>query len=155
MAAVIDGIQFPAARPLVMAAERTFWEKATAAHVYCLQGRLRGERYSRHRYDLTALSNTRHYPLAARDWQLARHVAEHKSIFFAEKDASGGKIDYFRAISGALRLIPEGASLVALENDYAAMREDGLLALNPMTFATLMEHCAGIQDAVNRLALPS
>lgn len=48
MAAVIDGIQFPAARPLVMAAERTFWEKATAAHVYCLQGRLRGERYSRH-----------------------------------------------------------------------------------------------------------
>jgi len=36
----------------VLAAERTFWEKATAAHVYCLQGRLRGERYSRHWYDL-------------------------------------------------------------------------------------------------------
>ena len=35
------------------------------------------------------------------------------------------------------------------------MREDGLLALNPMTFAEFMEHCAGIQDAVNRLALPS
>lgn len=67
MAAVIDGIQFPAARPLVMAAERTFWEKATAAHVCCLQGRLRGERYSRHWYDLAALSNTRYYPLAARD----------------------------------------------------------------------------------------
>jgi hypothetical protein len=138
-----------------MAAERTFWEKATAAHVYCLQGRLRGERYSRHWYDLAALSKTRHYPLAARDRQLARQVAENKSIFFAEKDASGARIDYFRAIGGALRLIPEGASLVALENDYAAMREDGLLALDPMTFAELMERCAGIQDAVNRLALPS
>ena len=76
MAAVIDGIQFPAARPLVTAAKRTFWEKATAAHVCCLQGRLRGERYCRHWYDLAALSNTRHYPLAARDWQLAHQVAE-------------------------------------------------------------------------------
>lgn len=41
----IEGVTFPVAQPLVMAAERTFWEKATAAHVYCLQGRLRGERY--------------------------------------------------------------------------------------------------------------
>ena len=100
------------------------------------------------------MSKTRHYPLAARDWQLARQVAEHKSIFFAEKDFSGARIDYFRAIGGGLRLIPEGASLDAPEKDYAAMREDGLLALNPMTFAELMENCAGIQDAVNRLALP-
>ena len=38
----IEGVIFPVAQPLVMAAERTFWEKATAAHVYCLQGRLRG-----------------------------------------------------------------------------------------------------------------
>jgi hypothetical protein len=40
----IEGVTFPVAQPLVMAAERTFWEKTTAAHVYCLQGRLRGER---------------------------------------------------------------------------------------------------------------
>jgi hypothetical protein len=52
-------------------------------------------------------------------------------------------------------LIPEGTALEALENNDAAMREDGLLALNPMTFAEFMKHCAGIQDAVNRLALPS
>lgn len=53
---LIDGVTFPTAQPLVMAAERTFWEKATAAHVYCLQGRLRGERYSCHWYDLAALA---------------------------------------------------------------------------------------------------
>ena len=138
-----------------MAAERTFWGKAAAAHVYCLHGRLRGERYSRHWYDLAALSNSQYYPLAVRNWQLARQVAEHKSIFVAEKDAFAGKIDYFRAIRGAQRLIPEGASLVALQNDDAAMRDDGLLALNPMTVAEIIEHCAGMQDAVNRLALPS
>jgi hypothetical protein len=43
IAQVIEGVKFPVAAPLVMAAERTFWEKATAAHVYSLQGRLRGE----------------------------------------------------------------------------------------------------------------
>lgn len=48
MANEIEDVVFPTARPLVMAVERTFWEKATAAHVYCLQGRLRGERYARH-----------------------------------------------------------------------------------------------------------
>ncbi|MBR5950623.1 MAG: nucleotidyl transferase AbiEii/AbiGii toxin family protein [Actinomycetaceae bacterium] len=61
IAPFIDGVQFPTAQPLVMAAERTFWEKATAAHVYCLQGRLRGERFSRHWYDLAALSETAHF----------------------------------------------------------------------------------------------
>jgi hypothetical protein len=35
MAAALPEIAFPSAQPLVMAAERTFWEKATAAHVYC------------------------------------------------------------------------------------------------------------------------
>lgn len=55
----IEGVTFPVAQPLVMAAERTFWEKATAAHVYCLQGRLRGERYSRHWYDLAAIAKHR------------------------------------------------------------------------------------------------
>jgi hypothetical protein len=42
MAQAIPEIGFPTAQPLVLAAERTFWEKATAAHVFCRQGRLRG-----------------------------------------------------------------------------------------------------------------
>ncbi|MFU8819909.1 MAG: nucleotidyl transferase AbiEii/AbiGii toxin family protein, partial [Gammaproteobacteria bacterium] len=33
----IPAVQFPTATPLVMAVERTFWEKATAAHVFCRQ----------------------------------------------------------------------------------------------------------------------
>jgi len=123
----IDGVTFPTAQPLVMAAQRTFWEKATAAHVYCLQGRLRGDRYSRHWYDLAALAKTSHFNSAAKDRDLARQVAEHKSLFFAEKDADGSKIDYFRSTSGELRLIPQGPSLHALERDYAAMLEDGLI----------------------------
>lgn len=40
-----EDVVFPTARPRVMHAERTFWEKATAIHVFCLQERLRGHRF--------------------------------------------------------------------------------------------------------------
>ena len=39
--AAIGDLVFPVARPRVMKAERTFWEKATAVHVYCQQGEFR------------------------------------------------------------------------------------------------------------------
>jgi hypothetical protein len=149
----IEGVTFPVAQPLAMAAERTFWEKATAIHVYCLQGRLRGERYSRHWYDLVAIAKTSYFAAACADRSLARAVAEHKSIFFVEKDVAGVKIDYFAATTGQLQLIPTGESLNALESDYAAMLEDGLLALNQPSFVDIIEQCRIIQNEANRQAL--
>lgn len=149
----IEGITFPVAQPLVMAAERTFWEKATAVHVYCIQGRLRGKRYSRHWYDLAAIAKTPHLAAACADQALARAVAEHKSVFFIEKDATGAKIDYFAATSGQLQLIPAGESLAALEQDYAEMLEDGLLALNQPNFTDIIEQCGIIQVEANRQAM--
>ena len=152
IAPVIEGVKFPVAAPLVMVAERTFWEKATAAHVYSLQGRLRGERYSRHWYDLAAMAKTGHAAQAAGDHQLARAVAEHKSVFFAEKDANGSKVNYHKAVTGGLQLVPAGAALAALESDYTAMLEDGLLALHQPSFAEIMEKCLAIQNEVNHKA---
>lgn len=146
----IEGVTFPVAQPLVMAAERTFWEKATAAHVYCLQGRLRGERYSRHWYDLAAIAKTPYLAAACADHALAQAVAKHKSVFFIEKDAAGNRIDYFAATSGQLQLIPAGESLAGLEKDYTAMLEDGLLALNQPSFADIIEQCRAIQHEANR-----
>ena len=64
----------------------------------------------------------------------------------------GNKIDYFAAVSGQLQLIPAGESLAALEKDYAAMLEDGLLALNQPSFADIIEQCRAIQDEANRQA---
>ena len=150
MAAHIEGVDFPVAQPLVMAAERTFWEKATAAHVYCLQGRLRGERYSRHWYDLAALARSPFFESAVNDHALAMQVAKHKSMFFAEKDLVGQWIDYQQAVSGSLRLVPKGASLAALERDYAAMLEDGLLSLHQPDFADLLKSCRAIEDRVRQ-----
>ena len=41
-AAHLSTVAFPTARPRVMRPERTFWEKATAIHVFCNQGKFRG-----------------------------------------------------------------------------------------------------------------
>ena len=99
------------------------------------------------------MAKTTHFDSAASDHELARQVAEHKSMFFAGKDVDGGKVDYFQATSGDLRLIPQGSSLDALAKDYAAMLEDGLLAVEQPTFETVMASCSAIQEKVNRLVL--
>ncbi len=149
--AAIPGVIFPTARPLAMKAERTFWEKATAAHVFCRQGRLRGDRYARHWYDLAAISKTPYYDLASQDRPLAQKVAEHKTLFFSEKDNKGSKIDYHLAVNGKIRLVPEGDSLEALKQDYTAMLEDGLLTLHQPSFSELMATCQAIENKINQL----
>ena len=150
IASVIPSVIFPTARPLVMVAERTFWEKATAAHVYCLQQRLRGDRYSRHWYDLSALAKSSYYESAVNDRELGKQVAKHKSMFFTEKDAKGDKVDYHRTVEGQIQLVPAGESLVALSQDYEAMLADGLLPKNQPTFSELMESCNAIEARLNQ-----
>ena len=149
IAPAINGIEFPTAQPLVMAVERTFWEKATATHVYCRQHRLRGERYSRHWYDLAAMVQSGHALTAMADKQLAYAVAEHKSMFFAEKDADKNSIDYKAAISSELQIVPKGAALDVLEKDYAAMLEDGLLSTHQPSFEEIMAVCSELQSRIN------
>lgn len=150
IAPVIDGIAFPVAQPLVMSAERTFWEKATAAHVYSSQGRLRGERYSRHWYDLAAMANSGHAQAAIADRELAHAVAKHKSMFFAEKDFSKNPIDYMAAINTEIQIIPAGGALKALQSDYEAMLDDGLLSTHQPDFDEVISICARLQNLINR-----
>ena len=88
----VDGVTFPTACPVVMSVARTFWEKATATHVYCAQGRIRGERYARHWHDLAAIMRSSHFDTVVKDREVAHAVAEHKSHFFSEKDAAGNTV---------------------------------------------------------------
>ena len=148
-AAYLPEITFPIARPYVMAAERTFWEKATAVHVFCRQQRKRGERLSRHWHDLVRLDDAGFCERALTDRDLALSVARHKSTFFREKDAEGSWIDYVAAVSGDLQLVPEGSFYEALANDYARMVNDGMLLSDEETFTALMDRCANIQDRAN------
>ena len=118
-ASYIAALKFPDARPRVMLPTRTFWEKATAVHVFCHQGRIRGgDRFARHWYDLFRLAETGIANEAIAQRSLAREVAAHKQLFFAEKDDAGRAIDYFEAASGHLSLAPEGNSRASLEADY-------------------------------------
>lgn len=145
----IPGVFFPTANPVVMSIARTFWEKATAAHVYCLQRRIRGERYARHWHDLAAIAASSHFPSILMDRAVARMVAEHKEWFFPEKDASGGAIEYHAAVQGRLQLAPEGDALQALAQDYIAMTDAGLLLDGAMEFGALMQRCAKLQTQIN------
>ena len=87
----LPGVLFPRARPSVMLAERTFWEKATAIHVFCLRARGRGDHLSRHWHDLARLDDAGIVAQALADRALAPSVARHKSMFFREKDAAATK----------------------------------------------------------------
>jgi hypothetical protein len=146
---LISGVEFPVAAPRVMNLTRIFWEKATAAHVYCLQGEPGlSDRFSRHFHDLARLDEAGHLPeaLAAKD--VADAVAIHKAAFFAEKDSAGNRIDYMQAVRGDLSLVPTGAAFDALKRDYRRMIEDGLLFDDSESFETLMSRCAAIQALV-------
>ena len=148
-AACLSDLAFPEARPTVLLAERTFWEKATAIHVFCRQERHRGERQSRHWHDLVRLDEAGIAASALRNRALAHAVARHKAMFFAENDIRGARIDYEAAVSGGLQLVPSGAARSVLANDYAMMLADGMLLDENEPFDVLMERCAEIEERAN------
>lgn len=149
-AGLVDGVVFPTAQPRVMHAERTFWEKATAIHVFCLQERLRGDRFARHWHDVVRLDESGFSNAAFSDRELANAVARHKAMFFAEKAVDRTQIDYAAAVNGGLQLVPAGEAAAALAEDYARMVDDGLLLEEAEPFETLMERCADLADRANR-----
>jgi hypothetical protein len=148
----IEGVVFPIAQPRVMHAERTFWEKSTAVHVFCLQERFRGDRFSRHWHDLVRLSEAGIANIAIGDRKLANSVARHKTMFFAEKAADGIQIDYHAAVGGNLKLVPEGKAAADLGDDYRRMTEDGLLLGDAEPFEELMLKCADLAAVTNEAA---
>jgi hypothetical protein len=148
-AAALGELEFPVAEPRAMAAERTFWEKATAAHVYCLKESFRGDRFARHWHDLMKLAEAGIASRAINNRKLATRVADHKQAFFLEKASSGEEIDYHRAVAGALQLVPQGKALEELERDYIAMMESGLIEGDPIPFAALMDQCRALEEQAN------
>jgi hypothetical protein len=143
-------VEFPAATPQVMRAERTFWEKATAMHVFCAQGEFRGgDRFARHWHDVTRLDAAGFAETAIADKALALAVAEHKSVFFAEKNSRGEVVDYHAAVAGGLQLVPEDSARANLAIDYQHMVDDGLFLDDVESFKDLLERCRAIQQKAN------
>lgn len=149
-ATYLEEVEFPTATPQVMRAERTFWEKATAIHVFCAQGEFRGgDRFARHWHDITRLDSAGFVDAALADKALAGAVADHKSVFFAEKTSQGEIIDYRAAVAGGLQLVPDDGALAKLRIDYQHMIDDGLFIDDAEPFEALLEHCRVIQQKAN------
>jgi len=110
----------PWAAVQVLAAERTFWEKATILHAeyYRPATSRRGERLSRHYADLAALARGDVGPRALARLDLLAAVSAHKARYFPAAWAR-----YDEARPGTLRLAPPPELERALRRDYAAMRE--------------------------------
>jgi hypothetical protein len=144
----LPDLEFPAATPRVMLPKRTFWEKATAVHVFCRQG-TQGDRLSRHWHDLVRLDDAGYAKAAFDDRALAKEVAEFKERFFRAKDSEGNPIDYDAAVSGALQLVPDAEALKKLEADYKKMADDGILLDDAEPFADLINRCAELQKRAN------
>jgi len=144
------GVEFPEAKPQVMRAERTSWEKATAIHVFCGQGVFRGgDRFARHWHDVTRLDAAGFADSAIKDTALAKAVADHKSVFFAEKSPDGEPIDYHAAVSGGLCVVPDDGDLARLATDYQHMVDDGLFLDEVESFDALLRQCRSIQEKAN------
>jgi hypothetical protein len=131
----------------VLAAERTFWEKATVlpACCHCPQGKPWKERQSRHFYDVARLFEAGIGKRALEDLELLRKVAEHQAVFFRSSWSR-----YEEAVPGSLRLVPPEFRRRELEEDYRKMAE--MIFGEPPPLEQILAVLGEIEHAVNRPA---
>lgn len=92
-AETLPDLAFPEAHPIVVSAERTFWKKVTAIHVFCRQARRRGERLSRHWHDLMCPGEEGIAAQALDNQALGLSPAHHKAMFFDENELFNVEIE--------------------------------------------------------------
>ncbi|MEW6775273.1 MAG: nucleotidyl transferase AbiEii/AbiGii toxin family protein [Bdellovibrionota bacterium] len=139
-------VEFPVARATVLSPLRTFWEKATLAHVACNEGKIRGgaERYSRHWYDLTVLADHSIGKKALVDRNLLEDVVRHKKVFYASKDSR-----YEDCLEGKFRIIPGEELLVELRKDFERMRSAEMFFVTPPSFEEITARLRKLEEAIN------
>lgn len=138
-------LEYPVAKVMVLAPERTFWEKATLVHVECNRQREgRGDRLSRHWYDLVMLGESKIGPEAISNRALLEDVVAHKQVFFNASYAH-----YEDCLSRGFRLIPDPSRLSELERDYNEMIEAGMFDADPPTFIEIVDILRKYEDRIN------
>ncbi|MFA5240452.1 MAG: nucleotidyl transferase AbiEii/AbiGii toxin family protein [Phycisphaerae bacterium] len=128
----------------VLAAERTFWEKATILHMlyYHPSEKTIQPRMSRHYYDIYAMADSPVYKRALENISLLKNVSEHKTLFFKTTWAR-----YDEAKPGTLRLLPRDNQMDLLKNDYRQMQE--MFFEKPPSFERIIEKLKVIEDQIN------
>jgi len=130
----------------VLAAERTFWEKATILHMiyHYPEGKNVPPRMSRHYYDLFAMVDTPIYKKSLEKITLLKDVSEHKALFFKANWAH-----YEEAKPGGLKLSPREDQKGQLKTDYRQMQE--MFFENPPLFDSILEKLKKVEKEINRI----
>jgi hypothetical protein len=136
----------PAVPVRVLAAERTFWEKACLLHEETFRpaDKPRKLRMARHYYDLWSLLRAGVGDRALADMVLFRRVAEHRELFFRYS-----WVDYSTHKPGTFRLVPPDGHLAKWRADYHAMLGPMFFAEAP-AFEDLLRVVKKFQDRFNR-----
>jgi hypothetical protein len=140
-----DFFNDPDTRVTVLAARRTFWEKATALHAEAHRpaGSPTPQYFSRHYYDLAMLLDTEEGQAAVADLDLLAQVAHHKATFFRS-----GWANYETARPGTLRLMPHEARVKDLRADYRGMTPM-MFDQAPLSFDDILETIAALEGTIN------
>ncbi|MBU0638375.1 MAG: nucleotidyl transferase AbiEii/AbiGii toxin family protein [Planctomycetes bacterium] len=131
--------------PLVVAPERTFWEKATILHMLHHQpvDKSPGPRMARHYYDTYRLAHHEFGRKALADTALLARVVEHKRLFFPRAWAR-----YELAKPGSLKLTPPQQSRALLRTDYEEMAEEMMFGEVP-DFESVVAELERVEAAIN------
>nr|WP_087575930.1 MULTISPECIES: nucleotidyl transferase AbiEii/AbiGii toxin family protein [unclassified Sphingomonas]AJW29631.1 hypothetical protein pJE1_209 [Sphingomonas sp. JE1] len=136
----------PDSTVVVLSAQRTFWEKATALHAEAHRptGSPTPQYFSRHYYDLAMLLDTDEGKAAASNYELLAQVAKHKATFFRSGWAS-----YDTARPGTLQLLPDEARIKDFRADYRAMAPM-MFDNTPPSFDSILAKVAIFQEIFNK-----
>jgi len=141
---LLPGYAFPEATVTVLALCRTYWEKATLAHVECNRPnqRLEASRFSRHWYDLYRISDNLADLQSRAAYELLRDVVRYKKVFFYY-----GYADYDSCMTGALRLVPHDDLKKALEADFDSMVKARMFYAEPPSFKKIMDRLTEVESS--------
>lgn len=128
----------------VLAAERTFWEKATILHE--LHNRQPGyvgpERFSRHYYDLYQMSTHGYANKALERIDILRSVVANKKAYFFR-----GGARYDEVLTGQFHLLPTESGREGVRRDYEQM---GIMIFGDAPrFGEILEELERLESAIN------
>lgn len=128
----------------VLAAERTFWEKATILHMlhHAPETKKIPPRMSRHYYDVYRLAQSPVWQRAMAGIELLDRVAVHKSVFFKTAWAH-----YETARPGTLRLTPSDRIVDELRQDYLGMQP--MFFGSPPVFQEILSALPKLEERIN------
>lgn len=131
---LFNQLAIPSVEVQVLAAERTFWEKAMLLHEERFRPpeKVRGARMARHYYDLYSLIQGGVAATAAKDLNLFDQVATHRRIFFEQS-----WVDYATLKPNTLEIMPTADQYAAWAQDYTAMQAE-MFSDAPPAFDVIM-----------------